>query len=293
MAGLNVNNFDFNFEEAVIKASKKERNFTPTPSNGATVFKQLPVGVIGIDVVNYQRPISQANLNKMRAHGFRDDYAGTILVAERPDGTFWAVDGGHRLTFAKECGKLFINCQVKKYEFISDEAIDFAILNKGYKPVGPAERFRADLLTGDPIAIGVESVVNELGYHLDCYKRHKPGGSLNGIGCLDLCKTIYKETGPIVFKNLLKICAASFPDSDKRFSQWTIKSVGMLMSRYRNNVNWNFFVKKMKEIPLDLLYNEAKNRQRLDNIGVDIALFIQMRNYYNKCRPKIKLVESN
>lgn len=89
---------------------------------------------------------------------------GAILVARRPDGTFWVFDGQHRVMAARNRDDIvLLPCLVFDVESKVQEASGFLVANTQRKPVTAIAKFRAMVMTEDAIAVSVDSVLKKLG----------------------------------------------------------------------------------------------------------------------------------
>src|SRR5207248_2480636 len=109
----------------------------------------LSVHEIGIDP-SYQRVLSQARTNAL-ARSWDPLIAGAIRVNRRPDGSYWAVDGQHRLEGSKRAGETEILCDIYSVPQAREPAL-FAAWNSLGANAQPRDVFRARLAAGDPKA---------------------------------------------------------------------------------------------------------------------------------------------
>ena len=89
---------------------------------------------------------------------------GAILVACRPDGTFWVFDGQHRVIAARNRDDIsMLPCLVFDVESRVQEASGFLVANTQRKPVTAIAKFKAMVMTQDAAAVLVDSVLKKLG----------------------------------------------------------------------------------------------------------------------------------
>lgn len=92
---------------------------------------------------------------------------GSLLVAERPDGSFWVFDGQHRkLAADKRSDITRLPCMVYRSTGPADESKLFVDVNQDRGPVQMIDRFKALLAQNDPTALKVEKLVGETGYRV-------------------------------------------------------------------------------------------------------------------------------
>jgi len=105
-----------------------------------------------------------------------------IVVAKRPDGKLFVVDGQHRaLAAMKRSDVQSLPCIVHNITHVSDEAKAFIESNAGRKPVTAMEQHKAKLLSGCKIAAELERLMEEGG------KKFATGGSsADGLKCVSV-----------------------------------------------------------------------------------------------------------
>lgn len=131
---------------------------------------------------------------------------GVIVVANRR-GIYYVIDGGHRVLAAIQRDDVkALPCIVFRTRSIEDEAGGYIAANKLRRPVTAIQTFRAMCIMGDPVAIGVRTLLDEHGIGI----RHdsKSPKTIKCIGALLHC---YK-TDPGVFRDIwpliVEVCAA-------------------------------------------------------------------------------------
>jgi len=112
----------------------------------------------------YQRPLNDSKRKRI-ASAFNWAAFGVLLVARRTDGSLWVIDGQHRLAAAKSRSDIE-EVPIIVFEFngnIMDEATDFLVANKDRKPLTGVESFKAQIASGDAVAIQVQELVHTSG----------------------------------------------------------------------------------------------------------------------------------
>src|SRR5712691_10794744 len=121
----------------------------------------LPINSIQIDMT-YQRPLSPPKIKAIVAH-FNVVAAGTLAVNVRADGSMFAMDGQHRLAAMKKLGIMLAECKVCRGLPIEQEAEIYIYCNTIRKAPDSLDVFRARLVTGDPVAIAITTIVEKFG----------------------------------------------------------------------------------------------------------------------------------
>lgn len=107
----------------------------------------------------YQRGLNDSKRLRI-ASDFNWAAFGVLLVARRSDGSMWVMDGQHRLAAAMSRSDIK-DVPVVVFEFdgnVEDEATDFIVANKNRKPLTGLDIFKAQVVSGDSVAI----IVNEM-----------------------------------------------------------------------------------------------------------------------------------
>lgn len=111
---------------------------------------------------------------------------GAILVAARPDGTWFVFDGQHRvLASLKRSDISMLPCMVYECESVQQEAVGFLISNDHRKPVTALGKFKSLVMAEDAVAIRVREVIEAHGLEL-AKTAIKPGQ----IKCVRRCQTM-------------------------------------------------------------------------------------------------------
>jgi hypothetical protein len=111
---------------------------------------------------------------------------GAILVAVRPDGTWFVFDGQHRVLAArKRFDVQILPCMVYECDSIKQEAVGFLISNDQRKPVTAIAKFKSLVMAEDEIAMHVRDSLAR--HNLEVSKTaSKPGQ----IKCVKRCQVM-------------------------------------------------------------------------------------------------------
>jgi hypothetical protein len=136
----------------------------------------------------YQRALNDKKRLEI-ASAFNWVAFGALSVIRRADGTYWGVDGQHRLFGALSRDDVtVVPCVVFDIPSdIEEEAAAFLSLNTLRKPLSSREKFKAQLVKGDPVATEAWTLIQQAGRSLDSAS---VGGS---IDCLTALMAIIKE----------------------------------------------------------------------------------------------------
>lgn len=130
-------------------------------------YMEIPVGDLKIDL-SYQRPkLTMASVNKI-ASEWVTSLCQALLVSGRSDGTYYVVDGQHRLAAARKRGDIrTLRCLVYRFDDVAHEARVFLLGNTQTVRVRAQDLHRARVTGQDSTAIWIDNLLSELGLHVD------------------------------------------------------------------------------------------------------------------------------
>lgn len=126
----------------------------------------ITMDAIGIDY-RYQRRPDKRFVSRL-AQTMNIDKVGVLSVAKRADGSFWIIDGQHRLLALREmgakCPVSTVPCWVYSVSSVGQEADLFAGLNRNHK-VQALDEFKAAVVSGtDKEASEIDAIVRRVGW---------------------------------------------------------------------------------------------------------------------------------
>ena len=132
---------------------------------------------------------------------------GMILVALRHDGSYWVMDGQHRVLAARNRSDIDeLPCLVFSVESKTDEAAGFLVANTQRKPVTAIAKYKAMVLTNDPTAMAVDEVLRRLGLEVA-----DTAVGVHQLKCVTKCLRIAadsKESLYLCLRAYMKLAAA-------------------------------------------------------------------------------------
>jgi hypothetical protein len=135
------------------------------------------------------------------------DLAGVIVVNRRRDGSLWVIDGQHRWIAAKRAGEIEMLAQLFTGLTVEQEAAMFRELNSNASPATATQKFKADLVAGDPKAVAIDQVVRRSGTRVKTNQ-----GAAKGIGAVASLIWIYDKSGVEGIALTLKIINNVWPE---------------------------------------------------------------------------------
>ena len=128
---------------------------------------RLPLSLLQSAGSQYQRPLDWRRVERLAQH-LRPESLGTLLINQRPDGTYWIVDGQHRIEAMRQVyGEAFA-----WWAFLihvagpAEEAAIFVEVNAEHARPTPGVLFQGRLIRGEPAALAIERAVIERGLSL-------------------------------------------------------------------------------------------------------------------------------
>jgi hypothetical protein len=150
----------------------------------------------------YQRPVDQDYVDYLVEH-WDWNAARTLLVNQRPDGTYWLVDGQHRTLAARQKfgGDVEFFCYLTHVPGPAEEAQLYERVSDGHSRLSPAVLFRGRLTRREPIAVDIDRIAQEEGFALALVGRAESEFQLTIPAVLD---RIYKRDGAERLRAILR-----------------------------------------------------------------------------------------
>ena len=152
---------------------------------------------------------------------------GMILVALRKDGSFWVMDGQHRVLAARNRSDIDeLPCLVFSVESKTDEAAGFLVANTQRKPVTAIAKYKAMVLTKDTTAMAVDEVLDRLGIEVA-----ETAVGVHQIKCVTKCLKVAADN-----KETLYLCLRAYMRLDGAPSIHSHMLDGLAWLHKRHNV---------------------------------------------------------
>lgn len=193
----------------------------------------------------------------------------TLVVAQRPDGTYWVIDGQHRKIAADHRSDIQeLPCLVFQSSEKGFEANGFLQLNTNRGPVRMIQKFKAMVGRGDKEAVAVQTAITDAGLKIGA------SDSPSHVGCVGaLMKLFADEEGS---KVLWPLILEMGPLQEKKIIDKVV--VGMI---YLNHV--------LSKDADDQLLTDLHNREKLVEAGTDkcAEAIRQAQLYYKRSGERI------
>lgn len=174
------------------------RRYGWTPLAGEGEFMKLDKYLLHVDH-EYQR--DEINMRRVTeiARNWSWLACGVIMVARRPDNTYWVYDGQHRLLAARKLESVQdLPCLVFEVEEQRQEARAFVETNNVRGPMKAMAKFKARLTAEDANALRVAAALEDVGYRV-------AAGGKNTLACIEALERAF-ERDPDSAATTLELC---------------------------------------------------------------------------------------
>ncbi len=184
------------------------------------VLQFCPPGMLRIDPL-YQRSVmsrASQSLIKQIASGWDWGIYQPLVVARRPDGELYVIDGQHRLEAATLRGDIQqLPCVITSHGDPSDEARAFVAINTARTPLTPVQIFAAAVSAGDADALSVDAILRDADVRLA--KGSNPDFWKAGqLVCINAIRSCHRHHGDRVTKLSLQALRQAWPDEPLRYA---------------------------------------------------------------------------
>lgn len=204
---------------------------------------------------------------------------GAPVLSAREDGTFVVVDAQHRVGACKFAGyDQPILCEVVHGLTLDQEASLFLRLNENRKSVGGFDKFKAQLVAKNPVALDIEKTLKRVGL------RVVKAPAKNGVMAIKALERVYHRG------NLIETLTVLFSWSDGEasfFEGGLIVALSAFLSKYPTQVNRLDLVKKLRPLSADRVMSRLKRmRGAYNDVSPMAAAVTVFREIYNQRRNK-------
>jgi hypothetical protein len=213
-----------------------------------SINEWIPVAELRIDPEG-QRKLCKAWV-KEKAKNFDPDKMGLIVVNRRSDGSYYVMDGQHRVAVILELGwdDQLVECEL--YEGLSpqEEALKFLGRNDK-RSVQPYDNFRVRLRAKEPIACDIRNIVGGQGL-----KVSNNGDGAASVSAVVALERIYRgakisqKDGPKALEDSLKIIIESWGKESSNFAGMLLEGIGLVRLRYGSKIDNSVLVKKLAKM---------------------------------------------
>lgn len=220
----------------------------------ASHLRWIPVAEMKVN------PRAQRDFKEAQAEKYAADFDLEALgfpVVNLRDGSFYIVDGQHRVAALKMIGWGDQKIQCECYEGLTEaEEAELFLRRDERRAVSRFERFGIALTAERADQSDIDRIVRSNNL---CISREKVPGAIGAIATLE---RVYRRGGPAVLGRTLRIIRDSFGDSG--FETNVIDGIGLLCQRYNGQLDDKTAVDKLGKVSggVNGLLGLAENTRR-------------------------------
>jgi len=237
--------------------------------------------MIDVDEINvaeeYQRDMIVPHVNDMEKN-YDPQAVGFLLVGQREDGSYWAVDGLQRLSTAKKLGIQRVPCEVVQS---SGPAFEAALFRKRARRrnLSAHQLFKALVAEGNEEAVEMLRVINSVGLNVTGMAQSRKGGSISGVNA---CRDAFRRGGPEHLRLVLETLKKSWGGGhDNAYHQAMVGGLSLFLHRYHGDVDLKRLVNKMATESPSHVLGQAKPFKLMHGGSRDKAVGHAFLEYYN------------
>lgn len=167
-----------------------------------------------IRVPPYQRPLKPLLVREI-ADNLDPDKLKLISVSRRADGSYWVIDGNHRLQAILSLGwaDQKLDCWVYLGLTYNEEVRLFRA-QAASATLKPGDFFRAALEERDPDALAIKAIVEARGFTLSLVGYGKGVREIKSVAAL---RDVYDDGGQRHLRETLQVLMSAYGDNDEHF----------------------------------------------------------------------------
>ena len=247
-----------------------------------------------------QRQLNEDRADKM-AEDFQPQALGLVTASKREDGHTYVLDGSHRVSAARKARyDGLIACRLFENLTLQEEAQLFLSLNNS-RAVQAIDRFKVRVTQGEPVASGINKVLEHYGLHVD-WANNASLGTISAIGALE---KVYKGAGireegqyPDLVDKLCDVLTKAYgkdASADRSiFSATVVQGLGTFIAIYNKRIDMERLVTALQNTtPRQIITNTRVLKDaKLKGSQMAMNAAQVILNLYNN-RNRAKLPEMN
>lgn len=229
---------------------------------------------------DYQRDLDQRRVDAM-AKDFQPNLIGVPPVSKRTDGSYWVIDGQHRIKVLIAVGKGDVPISVEAHEGLSqcEEAQMFLRLNQGRKAIKAINRFKTRLVAEDPVAIDIKAILKKVGCRITTGKQK------GGVSAIEAVEFAYYKAN---LESTMRALFAWLDGDPDAFDNGLIRGVSIFFAACVDADPVYLARKLQEQSPMKIRSRMKREAQQHDS-KADAAKFVLI-DVYNKRTPASKRV---
>lgn len=238
-------------------------------------IRVIPVDQLHIDQ-HYQRLVRASHVEKI-TNNYDERLFGALTVNER-SGVFYVIDGGHRLTAAKELGVHSVPCHVLTGLTAQEEAGIFYDLNLTRLKVNAYERFNALRHKGDEHALEIDALIRKYGWKATA---HYGPGCVNALAAVE---QVYNRDGAEGLDEVFGFIKQTWNGSDRATEGQIIRGVAHFLRNVDDRVDLGDVSRKISMSAPAHIISDALYKNKQNGGGVPTNVARKILDEYNKGR---------
>lgn len=262
---------------------RKAEKFSWSAPNDPGQFRLVPKQELYIDTRYQREQVSQGKVLEI-AKNWDWRIFGALAVVERPDGSLWIYDGGHRWRASQHRDEIKkLPCMVFKAETLDEEAKAFIGTNTMKSNVSAFHVFKASVQAGEPNATATQALLDKYGF-----KASRDHSSKRGIAAIGTLRKMV-STDPELADSVFQLCVEMGTDQDQLTAQ-VMRSIFYLASHLDQNILAGAWRKKL--ITIGIAGIEAGIRRERQILGkggerVEAKALLDLLNKGKRTRLKL------
>lgn len=204
---------------------------------------------------------------------------GVITLAEREGGSYYILDGQHRVAAVVKMGAAdtLLPCEVITGKSYKEEAEIFYKRNSRRAVMTSQDKFRGALEAGEDRAPEIVDILESCGFVVNLDSSHRTGSRICGTGALT---KVDKEYADGHLKSTLQLIADTW-GTDVGPRGTMITGLAMFLSYYREEWNRKRFVSQLSRIPQERIHSEAMDYSKATGISNERSVCAVLVRHYN------------
>jgi hypothetical protein len=225
---------------------------------------------------SYQRPLDEKRADTIAEH-YNPERVGVPVLSQRKDGHIFALDGQHRIAAIVKAGRgeTPILCLVHDDLTVEQEAGWFIILNGDRIAVDAMTKYRARVVTKEPVALDIRAIAKSKGLSISYGHGSKTVSAIHSV------EWVHKNKG-----NLAETLDALIPWAqvdERALDGILIKAVSIFLAGYPDADLEHLAKRLTKETPATVMLT-IKHAKR--DYPTAVAHWMPIRAIYNKATKK-------
>lgn len=206
----------------------------------------------------YQRPVTPQQVHKLAAN-FDPNLLGTLVVAERDDGSFWVIDGQHRIGALKQIGwhEQEVPCVVLKDIDYNDEAALHGWYNENRRQHTPIDLYVSFLEAGHVEEQGIEKILNKHGLHVSTDTQE------GCVRAVQACRALY-TFDPDMLDRVLSVTIAAWGKAYDSFNGDVMRGIGLVLAHYPKTLDTRKLISSLKDTRPTSIILKAREQHRIN-----------------------------